>query len=293
MASNFNVDFIGIGAYKSGTTWLVQCLREHPDVCIPHIKEIEFFCHKFKDGKFVYSNYDKGLNWYKKQFRECDDHASCWGEFSNAYLYDENAPRLIKKAFPNVKLLLCLRNPVDRMYSGFLWEELNFNRKKYKGFSLEKIIGSKHVEQSMYGKYVKNYLKLFKRDDICVMLYDDIVEKPEKVIANVYRFLELKSFSSPSLNKIINPAAQARSSLLTYFFDLRLKLEEKRLGFIIDFLKRINLYTPIQNWYVAINRKPINKKPLTEKQRHKLKELFIDDIRKTEKLLKIDLSIWK
>ena len=285
--------FIGIGAYKCGTTWLAQCLREHPDICIPRIKEVEFFSKKFKNGGFVYSHYDKGTDWYEKQFDECEDNVSCMGEFSNAYLYDKDSAKLIKKTLPNIKLLLCLRNPVDRAYSEYLWDKLNFKRGKYKGIIMEEIKSGDYVEHGLYGKYIKRYLELFDLNDIHVVLFDDILHKPREVMKGVYSFLKVKPFPPPSLMEKINPASKARIGWFTHVFDLRIKLEEKKFGVIIDLLKKAKLYNFIQNAYVKVNRAPIDKKPLTEQQRNELKDLFLDDISLTEKLLKVHLSAWK
>lgn len=290
---SFKLCFIGIGAYRSGTTWLVHCLREHSDVCIPHIKELEFFNKKYEKGTYIYSNYNKGISWYKEQFRECRKDVKCLGEYSNAYLYDKDVPRLIKNMFPDIKLLLCLRNPVDRAYSGYLWETLNFERDKFAEVDIEELKKSVYIEMSLYGKYIRNYLKIFKSKDIHVILFDDILKRPEDVIKSVYKFLHLKPFTPSSLRKKINPASQARSRLLTYVFDLRLKLEKENLGIVIDMLKRLRLYTFLQKLYSRVNRQPIIKKPLTQKQRNELKDLFLSDIEETEKLLGIDLSSWK
>jgi len=293
MSAGFKLKFIGIGAYKSGTTWLVQCLREHPNICVPRIKEVDFFSKKYIDGKYSFSHFDKGLKWYQEQFSECDAGANCWGEFSNSYLYDKDVPKRVKKAFPNIKLLLCLRNPVDRTYSGYLWDKLNFKREKFEGFNINDIKKGDYINQSLYGKYIGNYLKVFKKEDIHVVLYDDIKNNPKEVIEKTYSFLGLNKFNPPSLKKIINPASHSRSRMLTYVFDLRIKLEEKNLGRIIDFLKKIKIYHLIQELYVTINRKPLTVKPLTIKERNKLRKMFLEDITVTEKLLRIDLSAWR
>ncbi len=285
--------FIGIGAYRSGTTWLTQCLREHPDVCIPQLKELEFFNKKYENGKFLYSNYDKGLGWYEEQFRECDASVSNWGEFSNAYLYDKDAPKLIKDMLPDIKLILCLRNPVDRAYSDYLWDKLNFSKEIHKNNNLDEIKKGIYIEHSLYGNHIKNYLDFFDASNVHVIIFDSIAKKPQETIDNVCKFLGIKSFTPLSLEKKVNPAAKAKFKSLTYLFKLRKKIEEKNLGIIIDLLKRIGLYSLLQDIYVKINRKPIKKRPLTALQREELKSLFLSDIEKTESLLGIDLSIWK
>lgn len=284
--------FIGIGAYRSGTTWLTQCLREHPEICIPQIKELEFFNSKDVNGRKTYHNFDKGIEWYEQQFKNCDKQAICWGEFSNAYLYDEETPQLIKKTFPDLKFFLCLRDPVDRAYSDFLWFTLNFQRAYDPVFDVEEFKRSDHFERSMYSKYIKRYIEIFGRENIHLIIYQDIIRRPEVVIEKAYNFLEVESFNPPSLLEKVNVASKTRNKTLTYLFDLKIKLEEHNLDFLIHFLKRFGMYSALQNFYVRINRKPIKKRDLNTSQKNKLRDAFKDDIKRTEELLNIDLSTW-
>lgn len=87
----FNLGFIGIGASKSGTTGVAKCLDEHPEICLSHPKEINFFNkHKiFTFGKkSTVNNYEKGLVWLKTNFKNCLDKNRIFGEFSVAYFSD-------------------------------------------------------------------------------------------------------------------------------------------------------------------------------------------------------------
>ena len=67
MKNNFNITFIGIGAHKSGTTWLANCLREHPEICFANKKEVLYF-NKLANpllSKTLNIKYNWGLSWYK------------------------------------------------------------------------------------------------------------------------------------------------------------------------------------------------------------------------------------
>jgi len=292
-SDSFEVDFIGIGAFKSATSWVAQCLREHPEVCVPTIKEIDFFSKTIQDGRVAYWNYEKGMGWYEKQFSECSS-GNLKGEYSNSYLYDESAPRLVKKHFPDVKLIVCLRNPIDRAYSHFWWSKLNFNRHQKESFSDLAHKGTEYVEKSLYYRYLSRYFELFEREQIHVILVDDIVKNPRGVIRDLYEFLGVdSSFSPPSLLRKVNPAGKARFELLVYLFRLRVVLEEHGLGVLIDLLKKLRLYNLIQNIYVGINREKANYPPLAEAERERLRKIFADDIKNLEKLLDLDLSFWK
>ena len=102
------VNFIGVGAQKSGTSWIYACLYEHPEICAP-IKEIHFFSRP---------RYEKGIAWYEKQFDRCAVE-KLRGEFSTSYLYTPEAAARIHAAYPDAKIIAVLRNPIDRAYSQY------------------------------------------------------------------------------------------------------------------------------------------------------------------------------
>jgi len=116
--------YIGIGAMKSATTWLSECLRYHPEIFISSPKEIHFFS----------INYDKGMNWYLKHFNKSSNYKSK-GEFSVSYLSHPEASKRIKKNLGEIKLLVSLRNPVERFISHYKYED---SRLKPESNSLKK-----------------------------------------------------------------------------------------------------------------------------------------------------------
>src|SRR4030042_1685397 len=118
------VDFIGIGAPKSGSTWLCQCMSEHPDIAFAQKKrgskkELFFFNLPNVWGENVtgrLSYYDKGFDWYINQFPPPRT-GLVRGEFSVSYMADPVACERIKRVYPYVKIISILRNPVDMIYS--------------------------------------------------------------------------------------------------------------------------------------------------------------------------------
>ena len=102
-------NFLIIGAQKSATTWLADCLIEHPDVFMARPKEIHFFNHKF----------DKGIAWYKAYFQDWAGQSAV-GEATPGYLNHPEAPGRIKATLGDeLKLIASLRHPIDRAYSAF------------------------------------------------------------------------------------------------------------------------------------------------------------------------------
>src|SRR5438552_2688078 len=102
------LDFVGIGALKAGTTYLDALLRTHPNICMPTVlKEVQFFT----------SHYHRGASWYASQFDCRDDMVR--GEISPRYLIDPAVPQRMTTLIPNAKLILSVREPIERTYSQY------------------------------------------------------------------------------------------------------------------------------------------------------------------------------
>jgi hypothetical protein len=120
---HMRVDFIGIGSGKCATTWAYTCLLEHPQISGPDVKELNFFVTEKntiseRDFEHYKLFYNKGIESYLERFKRCPSD-SVKGEISVAYLTDSGAAELIKKYFPDVKILVFLRDPVERAYSSY------------------------------------------------------------------------------------------------------------------------------------------------------------------------------
>jgi len=112
------IDFIGIGNGRSGSTWISECLAQHPDVMFSSEKsrkELKFFCVASN-----WSNYEKGIGWYLKQFPPYQE-GKVRGEFCPSYLHDKKSHVKIKEHFPDVKIIAVLRNPIDWIYAFYQW----------------------------------------------------------------------------------------------------------------------------------------------------------------------------
>jgi hypothetical protein len=95
---NRGPDFIGIGAQRTGTSWIYACLYEHPQVCMPQ-KEIGFFSRD--------RNWSRGFEWYEQIFAECPPGAIA-GEFSTSYLTDTDVPARMVDRYAGVRLIASL-----------------------------------------------------------------------------------------------------------------------------------------------------------------------------------------
>lgn len=188
--------FIGLGVEKAATSWIFACLYEHPQICIP-IKEINFFSDDEK--------WKRGIKVYKEIFQErCTDHI-IQGEFSTSYFCKTNVARRIKQYFPDPKLLVCLRNPIDRAYSNYRNDIMAGRVSKSIDFQEAIKIQDYYLGQGHYKKQFTQYFKYFSKDQFHIMVYEDIATDPQKFIQNLFRFLKVDdTFIPDSLTKKIN-----------------------------------------------------------------------------------------
>ncbi len=287
---NFNIDFLCVGAPKCGTSWLYFCLREHPEICIPSKKEIDFFnqnnifCIKHKN------NYQKGIKWYKQFFKHCNGNKKI-GEFSVNYIFDKKAPSRIYDNFPNTKIIMILRNPIERFHSHFYYlkakNKLNNYTKKDNQKSLEENIATyekEFLEIGNYTKHIKNYLKSFKKNQLLIINYENIKNNPQETLKTIYSFINVKNnFKPSSLNKKINTTSSKINKYQSipwyHFTDRNIKYSLK----IKNFLKIMLLNLIKQNKYPKINH---HTKIL-------LNKYYYQKIIDLEKLLQINLDNWK
>ncbi len=182
------------GCVRCGTTWLSSNLRLHPDVFIHKKKEAHFFSRDV--------NYQQGIPYYESQFahwsgqkRVVDVTPTC---FSNAYVSFDIAAR-IHQHLPEIKLIVSLRNPLDRIVSQY-WHD---SAKRAEGlpFPIEEVAKSspQFIVEGNYIDHIHNYLKYFSREQIHVVIFDDIEERPEEVLESVYSYLDLESIESSLL----------------------------------------------------------------------------------------------
>ena len=200
------IDFIGIGAQKSATSWIAKCLSVHPEVFVADCKETHFFSDDEK--------YSRGLDHYHEYFINSNS-TQFVGEYSTSYLASCQAAERIKLYSSNIKLIVCLRNPVDRAFSHYLHLTFKSENKIVDSSSLRDAIKTQPdiIENGMYGKYLSHYFKLFPANNILVLLYEDIQKDPRDFIKRVYDFIGVDSRFTPSFLNVRYNTSDARSSV--------------------------------------------------------------------------------
>lgn len=210
-------NFLYIGIARAGSTWLFDMLRQHPEIFVPPAKDIYFFDRYF----------GKGPDWYFSHFKHAGD-AKAIGELSHDYYFSESALKRIRETLPEVRLICCLREPVGRLVSGFVYNRTTSLRS---GVSLADYAAQEEIAtQFEYYHHLKRYIDSFGRDKVLVVFYEDMVEDPEAFMGTIYRFLGVDdAFVPPNLHERINPARDARAESLA-LFAYRVALLLRRLG---------------------------------------------------------------
>ena len=195
-------NFLYIGTDKAGSTWLFRVLSWHPQVYMTPSKDIYFFDKYF----------DRGLEWYQKQFRpEGGERIIC--EISHDYLYAPEAAARIHDTLPGVRLMVCLREPVERAFSAYLYL---LKHGLFQG-SFEEALDAVPalVENGSYVCYLKTFLSLFGRERIFVGVFDDLQADSNAFAGALFDFLGIDRIDLPEeLRGKTLAAAKARSLFL-------------------------------------------------------------------------------
>jgi hypothetical protein len=215
-------DFLVIGVVKGGTTSIFKYISQHPQVAPGIAKEVKYFKN---------NNYAKhDLNWYRSHFplnRQITKDMRITGEASPQYFHNPEAPSRVHQVMPNAKLIVLLRNPVDRAYSHYSMNKRNLKQKRgvevqaeFKKVVEEEMdllsrfrppappsenthsytkensaIGRKcfHLASGIYINSLHRWLSFFAKENFLVLKSEDLFENPELITDQVYQFLCLSS----------------------------------------------------------------------------------------------------
>lgn len=229
-------DFLIIGAQKCGTTSLFFYLSQHPDLNLPAKKELQFFTFE----------YLKGWSWYENQFpAQYNFEKKLTGEATPYYLFHPLVPKRVAHHLPKVKLIIMLRNPVDRAYSHYFHEvrhqiiqikdiETALFKEDSQIKEDEKAILSGQMVQSfphqhrsflsrgLYAKQIERWLQHFSLSQILFIKSEDFFNRPEIELIKVYQFLNIKrvfpeNLKAQNTNSYPGLTSEMRSKISTFF----------------------------------------------------------------------------
>jgi hypothetical protein len=176
--------FLYVGTSKAGSTWLFNALALHPEVYLASSKGLYYFDQHF----------DNGRDWYLRHFDGLEGQRAA-GEISHSYLSSEQAPARIAELNPQMRLLVCLREPVDRAFSDYLDLVKNGQHDGTFETALERF--PRLVERGRYAVHLRRYFDHFPAQQLHVSLFDDLRADAQSYADGIFEFLEVSPFELP------------------------------------------------------------------------------------------------
>jgi Sulfotransferase domain len=279
------IDFIGIGAPKCGTTWLSAQLGAHPQIGFAPDKEVYYFADTILRrlaGKELRC-YERGDAWYHDQFPAAVGTVSCRGEFCPAYLYSEEAAARIAAYQPEIKLLFCFRSPVEMIYSWY-WYNRNAVVASLPDTFAQMMENPFLRDLGCFARHLKPYLERFPAKNILVVQFDAIRRDPEHVRRRVYEFLNVAAEFKPQEEAGKNAARAPRFPLLQSSAQ-RLYGGISTLPGVGKLLKSPVVARTLQRVYHRLNTKARKYEPLSPEERLKWKAYYAADQEELSQLL--------
>lgn len=309
-------NFIIVGAAKAGTTSLNFYLDQHPDVFMCPIKEPHFFStdialdkfsaeyqirrkrnnidiEKYLSGPMTEKKWDiyiRSWDQYRRLFKNVSNEKAI-GEISNSYLYSTAAAKNIYDTLPHAKIIIMLRNPIERAFSQYAMrfrdghtgksfrEELEADiRKKQKGWHISDL----YLELGLYTKQVQRYLRVFPKRQIKMFIFDDFRKQPAKVMQELLEFLGVDSSIKLDFSQKFNKSTKPRFVRLNHLIT-KYGLKKKAFRLIPKAYKE-----KVKALFFTDKGVPT----LSDEDRDFLREYYRQEICDLSKLLKRDLNVW-
>jgi hypothetical protein len=192
-------NFLYVGPDKAGSSWLHEMLLKHPDVYLSPAKDLYYFDRY----------YDRGLAWYASQFRDARDERIV-GEVCQDYLFHPEAAERIYETLGPVRVMVSLRDPVERAWSSYLYARKHGIWPEPFGEALR--TRPELLDHGRYATGLDRFLQRLPREMVHVALFDDLTSDPQGFIDSVTGFLDIDQL--PLTSKDLEarlPAARARS----------------------------------------------------------------------------------
>jgi hypothetical protein len=291
-------NFFIVGAQKAGTTSLYFYLKEVPEVYMSPLKEPFYFATHAVHN--IASDIIRDKKEYIRLFEKANGFIAI-GEETPIYLWDPDAPNLIHQTVPHARIIMILRDPIERAYSNYLM------RVRYSGVkssfydelirdyrSPEKLYGKSqlYVEFGMYYEQVKRYFDIFGREQVKVIIFEEFVKRPEQTVNEVLAFLGIKC-TVTEIREQHNPYSVPRTPLSRLIFALFRWLRARNIRFYKllmllpdSVLESLPLPSGKSSGFAARILFKRVEKPKIEPEAFKfLQEIYHDDVLRLQSLL--------
>jgi hypothetical protein len=271
--------FLIIGAMKAGTTSLYHYLRTHPQIYLPEEKEVRFFDPRHR--------WDRGADWYARQFAPAPPTAIALGEASTSYTkypVVQGVPERIASVVPNIRLIYILRHPVDRMRSDYLYR---LSRRKER-HPIESAFAddSSYFDTSRYAMQIEQYLPHFSLDRFLFIDSRDLSNKRAETLRTIYAFLGVdEDWQSPVAGHEFFRTSELR-------MERALTQRLYRVPGVGAMEKRLPESVRVLARRLFFDRLDVDRARISDHAREKLEQAFAGDVRRLRAFLPASFDGW-
>lgn len=262
--------FIVAGIMKSGTTYLDNLIRKHPQLLMPERSmELSFF-----DNDEIWS---KGVEWFESAFSQFEGKKGVVGQTSADCAFNPGSIERIKNTIPNAKLIFVVRHPIDRLYSLY-WHQVSMGREV---LPFEKVIEKEakrvkrsyydfkmysYVARSKYAEQFRNVYRFFDEKNVLIIPFELLVKFELDILNEVFSFLDVSPIET--IDTVKNPSTKRNKA----------RIPQNRTAIKIAYmLQRAGIFGVSRN---LLNRFRVEQKPpkMNPETRKLLEEVLKEDI---------------
>lgn len=269
-------NFLFIGPDKTGSSWMFEILRDHPEAFVPVVKDLYFFDRY----------YGRGLEWYWSFFADAPATARAVGELSHDYLFSPEAAGRIARDLPGVRLMTSLRDPVERSFSHYLYMIRSGRTRASFADALAEF--PELVDKSLYAHHLKAYYDLFDTSRIKVLMFEDLRADAQAYAREMFDFLGLGFDPAIEYDRQVLPASRPRSFLVARL--AKQGAEAARSLGLAGLVGRIKHSRVAQSLYAPYSAK--DKPRMDPAVGERLRARFAPDVERLQGLIGRDLSHW-
>jgi len=272
-----------VGAPKAGTTSLHEYLKKIPEIFMSEVKEPYYFCKTMIPIDHYITpirDREKYLALFEKSENE-----KIVGESSVWYLSDPDASTLIHQQVPSAKIIILLRDPVERAFSHYLMLE---GRKQFKLSSFHEQIQKEiregldyktphiRLDAGFYYNDILRFIEIFGRQQVKIIIFEEFIFNTKEILEDILEFLDVNALLKNFEPHTHNPAVISKYPLVNEFLNISLvsKLRQKLIPEQTQRSIKKKLFKDLKNEF-----------KMTSEDRSFLKNYYLDDVKKLSTFL--------
>lgn len=280
------VNALIIGAGRSGTTSVYQWMAHHPDIAFSITKEVHYFS--------IEDLYARGEKYLHSLFEQTDKPITATAD--TYLLMDALAPVRVAAYNPDMRIIIMLRDPVDRAYSNYqysvqfghedakytLFDTIALEPRRLREGDIADQNNRCHCYGSLYHKHISTWQQAFPREQFFIGTLDQLKSDPESLFKALSAFLHIPYIPFVEQDKAFNEGTGVKSKWLQQLLLNRDHPIRKTLSFMIRPFRNLIIKSGIIDKIYALNRKHVSIPKLTTEERNKIKPYFEQDLKQLQ-----------